>query len=84
MLDKCANSQCSVPFDFKQGRFFRFHRVCAENEAPANAHSVQHFWLCDRCAETHTLQFHKEHGVALSLRLMGGHENFLRRAIVAA
>jgi hypothetical protein len=40
--------------------------------------------LCDRCAETHTLQFHKEHGVALSPRLMGGHENFLRRAIIAA
>ncbi len=84
MIDKCANSDCSVQFDSKQGRFYRFHKACAENEAPANAHSVQHFWLCDRCAETHKLQFHKDHGVALRLRLMGGHENFLRSAIVAA
>jgi hypothetical protein len=70
MLDKCANPKCSMPFNFKQGRFFRFRRACAVNEAPANAHSVQHFWLCGRCAETHTLQYRKEHGVGISLRLM--------------
>ena len=74
MLDKCANSGCSKPFDYKQGRFFRFRRVCAANEAPANAHSVQHFWLCGRCEETYTLQYHKEHGVVISLRLMARNE----------
>jgi hypothetical protein len=73
MLDKCANSDCSIPFDYKQGQFFRFPKACAVNEAPANAHSVQHFWLCGRCARIHTLQYHKEHGVAISPRLVLRH-----------
>ena len=70
MLDKCANSECLTPFDHNQGRYFCFRRACAVNEAPANTHNVQHFWLCGRCAETYTLQCHKEHGVVISLRLM--------------
>ena len=84
MLDKCANSECSKPFDYKQGRFFRFRRVCAANEAPANAHSVQHFWMCDRCAETHTLRYHRELGGGVSLRLTIRDENFLPRKTIAA
>jgi hypothetical protein len=71
-----------MSFDLKQGTFFRFRRVCAINEVPANAHSVQHFWLCGRCAETYTLQYNKEHGVLISLRLMMRHENVLLRVIV--
>jgi hypothetical protein len=74
MLDKCANSVCSMPFDYKQGRYVRFRRAAAVNEAPANTHSVEHFWLCGRCAETYTLQYHKEHGVVISLRLMARNE----------
>jgi len=84
MLDKCANPACSLPFDYKQGRFFRFRQAYAVNQVPANAHSVQHLWLCGRCAETHTLQYHKEYGVVLSLRLMARHENLLPRVIRAA
>ena len=82
MLDKCANSECSMPFDYKQGRYFRFRRACAVNETPANTHSVHHFWMCGRCVETYTLQYNKEHGVVLSLRLMMRHENFLLRVIM--
>lgn len=69
MLDKCVNSECSMPFDYKQGRYFRFRRACAVNEAPANTHNVRHFWLCGRCAKTHTVQYHKENGVVISPRL---------------
>ena len=84
MLDKCANPECLMPIDYKQDRFVRFRRICVANETPANAHSVQHFWLCGRCAETHTLRYHKEYGVLIRLRLMVGHENFLPRVITAA
>jgi hypothetical protein len=50
MLDQCANPECSIPFDYRQGLFFRFRRTRAANRAPANTHNVQHFWLCGRCA----------------------------------
>lgn len=73
MLDKCANSECSMPFDYKQGRYFCFRRVCAVNETPANMHSVQHFWLCGRCSRTHTLQYHKDHRAAIRPRLVLRH-----------
>lgn len=70
MLDKCANSECSKPFDHNQGRYLCFRRACAENETPANTHNVQHFWLCGGCAKTYTLQHHKEHGAVISLLLV--------------
>lgn len=56
MMSKCANPNCSVPFDHRCGRFFRFHRPHAPNEKPANHHSVWHFWLCGECSETYTLE----------------------------
>ncbi|MGD0908445.1 MAG: hypothetical protein ABSA96_12745 [Candidatus Acidiferrales bacterium] len=84
MLDQCANPECAIPFDYRQGLFYRFRRTCAVNWAPANTHNVQHFWLCGRCAETYTLQFQKEHGVVISLRLTVRHENFPPRVIVFA
>ena len=70
MIDKCANPECSVPFDQLEGRFFRFRYSCAPNEPPPNTHSVQHFWLCSRCSQTYTLHKQEEHGVAIGLRLL--------------
>lgn len=84
MIDECANPDCSIPFDYQHGRFFRFRRECGVNEAPANAHSVYHLWLCGRCARIYTLQYHKQYGVVIGLRLIDGHENFSPRVIRAA
>ena len=83
MLDKCTNPECSAQFDYKQGRYFRFRRACAANQAPANTHSVEHFWLCGRCAETHALQYHKEHGVVIRLQHMAQLDSCQRRVIRA-
>jgi hypothetical protein len=84
MIDECANPECSMPFDCRQGRFFRFRRECAVNNAPANAHSVYHLWLCGRCAGTYTLQYHKQCGVVIGPRLMDTPKKFLPRVIRAA
>jgi hypothetical protein len=47
MLSKCANPDCSAPFDYRQGRLFRVQTVRA---------GFKHLWLCELCAETHTVR----------------------------
>ena len=84
MLDRCANPECARPFDYTQGRFFRFRLSCAGNETPANVHCVQHFWLCGLCAETQTLQDQGERGVILSPRPLIRPDRALPRRIRAA
>lgn len=56
MFAKCANPDCDTPFDYRSGRFFRFHRRPPEGQVAANTHSVQHYWLCKACSETSTLE----------------------------
>lgn len=49
--DKCANPNCTVLFDYRHGRIFRFH----EDDDPTRG--VRHFWLCGSCANEHSLQY---------------------------
>lgn len=56
MTSKCSNPDCQAPFDYRFGRFFRFHQRHAASEGPANSHSVCHYWLCRRCSESYTLE----------------------------
>jgi hypothetical protein len=60
MFLKCANPECQASFDdYRQGRLFRFHRSHPKGRAPANTHFVQHFWLCNSCSETYTLEYRR-------------------------
>jgi len=68
LLSACANPECSVPFDHRRGRFFRFHRPPLEGQAAANTHSVQHFWLCKPCSEIYTLELASGVGVVIKQR----------------
>jgi len=69
MISKCANPDCAIIFDCRQGRFFRFRKSYPDGAAPANTHSVQHFWLCDRCAGIYTLECRRNVGVVIKLHL---------------
>jgi hypothetical protein len=51
MLSACANPDCQVPFDYRRGKLFRFHKEHLVSEKPPNTHSVQHFWLCGVCCD---------------------------------
>ena len=54
MLSKCANPACLVPFRYlHEGRIFNIDTgtASAERSGPP-AHKVEHFWLCERCAQT--------------------------------
>jgi len=66
MALKCANPNCSVTFDHREGRLFRFPKRPIEDGRPANTHSVQHFWLCGTCFQTFSLEYCEGQGVALT------------------
>ena len=68
MLSACANPDCAAAFDYRGGRFFRFQRSSHQGQPAANAHSVQHFWLCKDCCEIHTLQYASGVGVIIKQR----------------
>jgi hypothetical protein len=65
---KCANTDCEAPFDYRRGRFYRFSGDCPEDQIPANTHSLQHFWLCDRCSARFTLEFRDGKSILLPLQ----------------
>jgi len=65
MLSTCANPECSMEFDYREGKLFRFHKNHAPGEPRPNTHCVQHFWLCGRCAATYTLDYCETTGVLL-------------------
>ena len=69
---KCANPACPTAFDWMNGgKFFRFRQQEALESGPkqkdlgANLHNVEHFWLCNRCAQMFTLVYSRGQGVVL-------------------
>ncbi|MGB8476547.1 MAG: hypothetical protein WCE61_20895 [Candidatus Acidiferrum sp.] len=68
MLSSCANPSCQLPFDYRQGELFRFHKEHCPGELPPNTHSVQHFWLCAKCSQVYTLVYTELSGVLLQNR----------------
>ena len=83
-MKRCANPECSRPFEYGEGRFFRFPVTQAGSGKPANSHGVRHLWLCKSCADTHTLQYRRGRGVEISLRFMAWQQLSLPRITKAA
>jgi hypothetical protein len=69
MYLKCAHPDCSSDFDFGQGRLYRFQQSPQQARQPAHWHAVKHYWLCARCCESYTIEYHKGAGVVLMERL---------------
>jgi hypothetical protein len=68
MFSFCANPRCQAPFDYQQGRLFRFHKDHPQAGAPANTHCIQHFWLCGMCSDSYTLEHRTGYGILLRHR----------------
>jgi hypothetical protein len=68
MFSVCANPNCRVAFNYRQGRFFRFYKDHAADEDAPNLHSVQHFWLFNGCCLEFTLEYHYGAGVLIKNR----------------
>ena len=82
MLMSCANPDCCVPFQ-EGGRFFRFRLDADSRQIRANAHSVQHFWLCKTCSGFYTLECGKDERVVIRKRLLAGRTSDFLRVIRA-
>ena len=64
----CTNSECAAPFNFRQGRLFRFYRNHPiGNASSVNSYSLKHLWLCRECVELYTLEYHEGRGLLIPL-----------------
>ena len=67
MLEKCANPKCSAVFrKIGDGKLFRVPRVGTEPGPSGRAKktvTMEHFWLCSKCAETMTLGIDRHRNV---------------------
>jgi len=68
MITSCANPSCRIPFDYHYGELYRFPKAHRPDEQPPNTHSVQHFWLCGKCATAFSLSYSGTVGVFLQDR----------------
>src|SRR5260370_39247337 len=77
MLSRCANVQCCKPFlRLTEGKLFLVEtdRLTKPGEpavppfvrARQQQRCVEHYWLCDDCAQEWTLVFDRDHGVVLT------------------
>jgi len=77
MLSQCANAQCSKPFlRLREGKLFLVEtdRLSKPGESVAppfvrarqQQRLVEHFWLCDECAQHFTLVYDNSRGVTLA------------------
>jgi len=70
---KCANPSCAKAFGWiTGGKLFRFHResrkstdVKGTDKNWTRSHSLEHFWLCERCSNIYTLQYEQGEGVKI-------------------
>lgn len=84
MLSKCLNSHCSATFHhLGQGRLFRVDfneagrkRAMAGKPVVVSKHSkthpIEHFWLCENCAASMTLELSDAGEVRLVPRKLVG------------
>lgn len=77
MLSKCLNQNCSATFQYlTQGRLYRIDFTDARRKRarsgkqiiPSNrskSDRVEHFWLCDNCAASLTIELNEDGTVRL-------------------
>lgn len=84
MFWKCANPECEVSFDYRQGQLFRFSVGPSNRKWRVGAHAVRHFWLCRLCAEKLSLSYREGQGVLIGHRFHGREDWKASRLIEAA
>jgi hypothetical protein len=74
MVSKCANPECSTPFQyFREGKLFQVESAShRELRSPTlqlvsgkKPHHVEHYWLCGPCSATMTLAYDPAKGVTV-------------------
>ncbi len=66
MVTKCANPTCGTPFHYlRGGRLYSFELRAKNSGVARQKRLAVYFWICDRCAESLSLEFDPEQGVFL-------------------
>lgn len=74
MVSKCANPECSTPFQyFREGKLFQVDIGSLAGGPPAvpqlastkKFHRVEHYWLCGACSPKLTLAYDPATGVVI-------------------
>ena len=61
VLSKCANPACLARFRYlHEGRIFNIEAGTASESNGSPIHKIEHFWLCESCAQSLTVVL--EHG----------------------
>ena|SRR5713226_1539953 len=68
MVEKCANPECSRPFDCDQGRLYCWPMQPVDGSPPANSHGVEHHWLCESCSKIYTFETRAGFGAVIMPR----------------
>jgi len=57
MVSKCANPACLARFHYlHQGRIFNLETDTVSSDTKSSGtRRIEHFWLCERCAQTLTV-----------------------------
>ena len=76
MFERCFNPDCSLPFDYREGRLIRVSSTDAK--PPAERPSIEHLWLCGRCSERFVFPHEREVGMKIRLRVEEPHETAVR------
>lgn len=57
MVDRCANPQCAKPLHYlRDGRIFVFDVDEKNGPSGKRSYHVEHYWLCDLCSQTLTVE----------------------------
>jgi hypothetical protein len=66
MVSECANPNCRKPFIyFRHGKLFSVPRAIASA-------TIEHFWLCQSCAESMDIEIHHGGNPSLIFRQPSG------------
>jgi hypothetical protein len=68
MVEKCANPECSKPFDCRQGQLYGCPMQPVDGRPPSNSHGVEHHWLCGSCSKIYTFEPRAGFGAMITLR----------------
>jgi hypothetical protein len=69
MFAKCSNSDCGVPFDYREGQLIRHCKPLLDGQSPADHPCVEHFWLCGNCSRLYVFENERGPGMKIKLRI---------------
>jgi hypothetical protein len=66
MFAKCSNSDCGVPFDYREGQLIRYCKPPLDGQFSTDYPCVEHFWLCGSCSKLYV--FENERGSDIKIK----------------